>query len=213
VASLSGRIYVDLDDVLSETARAFLTLLEKEFGKTVAFDEITDFDLGKSFGLDADELARFMHLGHQPKILRGLRPIGGAIEGVNALYAMGYQIDVITGRPPATAEVSKAWLTDHRIPYHRLTFVDKYNHRGWYTPHPSAITLDELTRLDFCFAVEDSAAMALFLAGRLELPVALLERPWNQQITASDPKHLALIERCADWGEILEHFNHRRHAT
>ena len=48
-------IYVDLDDVLCETARGFLGLLQREFDRRVAFEDIRDFDLGVSFGLDEIE--------------------------------------------------------------------------------------------------------------------------------------------------------------
>ena len=38
-------IYVDLDDVLSETARAFVGLLARELGRRVAFESIHDFEV------------------------------------------------------------------------------------------------------------------------------------------------------------------------
>ena len=38
-------IYVDMDDVLTDSTEAFLAVLEQDFGKKVAFDEILDFDL------------------------------------------------------------------------------------------------------------------------------------------------------------------------
>ena len=47
--STKRRIYVDFDDVLAETARAYTTLLEQNYGKTVPFDAIWSFNLGISF--------------------------------------------------------------------------------------------------------------------------------------------------------------------
>ena len=64
--SASRRVYVDLDDVLAETGRAFLEVLERHFDRRVAFDEIHHFDLGRSFGLTPDELAEFMRRAHEP---------------------------------------------------------------------------------------------------------------------------------------------------
>jgi hypothetical protein len=45
-------IYVDFDDVLCETARALVALLQSHFGRTVAFDDVISFDLAVSFGLN-----------------------------------------------------------------------------------------------------------------------------------------------------------------
>jgi uncharacterized HAD superfamily protein len=201
-----GQIYVDLDDVLSETARAFTGLLELEFKKRVDFEDIFSFDLGQSFGLNVEELERFMHLVHLPEFLGALQPVGGAVEGLNALASQGYEIAVVTGRPPLTAEVSRAWLERHGVPYDRLTFVDKYGRGSPGTSDNSLITLDELTQCSFCFAVEDSSDMAAFLTAKMEVPVALLERPWNRAAEFTDPRSLAMIERCADWSVILERF-------
>ena len=46
-----SQIYVDLDDVLAETGRTFLQLLESEFGRRVEWDQVHDYDLGVSLGM------------------------------------------------------------------------------------------------------------------------------------------------------------------
>jgi uncharacterized HAD superfamily protein len=203
----SWQIYVDLDDVLSETARAFTGLLEQEFKKRVDFEDIFSFDLAQSFGLNVEELQRFMHLVHLPEFLSALEPVDGAVEGLKQLASLGYEIAVVTGRPPLTAEVSRAWLERHGVPYDRLTFVDKYGRGGFGASHNSVITLDELIQSGFFFAVEDSSDMAALLTTEMEVPVALLERPWNREVQFSDPRSVALIERCADWAAIVERFS------
>ena len=204
------QIYVDLDDVLSETARAFTGLLEQEFKKRVDFEEIFSFDLAQSFGLSVEELERFMRLVHLPEFLSALEPVDGAVDGLNELASLGYEIAVVTGRPPLTAEVSQAWLERHGVPYDRLTFVDKYGRGGFGAADNSAITLDELTQSSFCFAVEDSSDMAAFLTAKMKVPVALLERPWNREAQFSDPQSLALIKRYAHWPAIVERFDAHR---
>ena len=100
--SENHRIYVDFDDVLSESARALTKVLQQHYAKTVAFDDITSFDLSVSFGLTAREYAHFMHLAHDPNLLSALEPIGGAVDALNELVSMGYEIAIITGRPAET---------------------------------------------------------------------------------------------------------------
>jgi uncharacterized HAD superfamily protein len=204
--SKDRRIYVDFDDVLSETARAYATLLERHYAKTVTFDEMTSFDLGVSFGLNAQEYAHFMQLAHEPEVLGAFVPMGGAVNALEQFASMGFEIAVITGRPPGTTEVSRAWLDEHGFPYQQLVFVDKYSRAAEDDGYVRAITLGELAQRSFCFAIEDSGDMTAFLTETMALPVALLERPWNRQYQFLHPQAPSLVNRCVDWREIVECF-------
>jgi hypothetical protein len=116
---------------------------------------------------------------------------------------------VITGRPPFTSQATKEWLEKNRFPHHRLTFVDKYGRGELHPSYSTLITLDELARLDFCYAIEDSADMVAFLSTQMALPVALLERPWNRDYGFSDAKSHSLIDRCVDWTDVVASFCQR----
>ena len=185
------RIYVDFDDVLCATALGFLEILEREFGKTIGFDEIEDFDLGRSFDLDAAELARFFELVHEDEALVGLAPLEGALETLADWKAAGYDIEVVTGRPADTRVASEAWLEAHRVAFDRLIFVEKYGHaRG-------AMPLNEIVARDYAWVVEDSFATAerMALGGHR---VHLLDRPWNRIETRAE----APVLRSANWKEL-----------
>jgi len=54
----SKTIYVDFDDVLCETARHFLVVVEREFNKRIAYEELTDFDIE-----EASRRARSLNAG------------------------------------------------------------------------------------------------------------------------------------------------------
>jgi hypothetical protein len=198
------RIYVDLDDVLCETARAFLILLETHFAKTVTFDSIHSFNLGESFSLNPRELARLMNLAHDDGVLEHLAMIPGAKQGLDTFRAMGYDIAIVTGRPPSTEEATRFWLDANRIPYQQLIFVDKYGRSsgdGW---HRRALTLDELSQMNFVYAVEDSHDMAVFLSEKMGLRVALLDRPWNRIGPHHQRPLSPMVRRFADWSEIQQ---------
>ena len=55
----SQTIYVDMDDVLCETARGCLEIIERVFGKRVAYEQLTDFDLGNSCELSPRKLLSY----------------------------------------------------------------------------------------------------------------------------------------------------------
>ena len=119
-------IYVDMDDVICETGRGFLVLLEAEFGRRVEFEDVREFDLTKSFNMTQDEIEEFMERAHQPGFLGALPPMPGAVETIQAWAAEGYEIEVRTGRPPSTRACSEEWLKRHAVPFANLKFVDKY---------------------------------------------------------------------------------------
>ena len=188
-------IYVDMDDVLCETARALLAITEREFGKTIRYDQLNTFEVGEACGLETREIHELFRLAHDPEELLAMAPIEEAVSVLKQWSDAGHEIAIVTGRPPMTYEASIEWLARHRLPYHTFVMVDKYGR--FATENTMAISLTELTTKQFFFAVEDSPTMAKFLAEEMKVPVALLDRPWNRM----DGTH-ALINRYNDWQEI-----------
>lgn len=188
----SKNIYVDLDDVLCQTARHFLVIVERQFNKRIAYEELTDFDVGSSCGLTPAETDELYRIVHRHDELMRMAPIDDAIGALRQWQNDGYAIAIVTGRPPESFDPSLAWLARHRVPYDSFTMVDKYSR--FTTDNSQAIRLEELAQREYCWAVEDSLPMAHFLATRMELPVALIDCPWNR--VAVDHSN---VGRYADW--------------
>lgn len=172
-------IYVDFDDVLSETTRSFVNIVRNEFGKTVSYEAITSFDLKVSFQLTDREYLHLFHTIHQPDVLLGLPPVPGAVNALARWKNLGYSIAVVTGRLPGAYDASLEWLRQHQVPYDTFTIVDKYGRKEMDTA--IAEPLATLSEKSFCLAVEDSAAMARHLYSAMHTPVALIDRPWNRK--------------------------------
>ncbi|HTM07274.1 MAG TPA: bifunctional metallophosphatase/5'-nucleotidase [Verrucomicrobiae bacterium] len=187
-------IYVDMDDVLCETARALLAIAEREFGKKIPYDQLNTFEVGEACGLESHEIHELFRLAHHPEELLAMEPIEEAAAVLKQWSTAGYEIAIVTGRPPSTYDVSRAWLKRHEVPHQEFVMVDKYGR--FPTENTIAITLGELAARRFSFAVEDSPLMAKFLATEMKVPVALLDRPWNQM-----DDH-PLITRLGNWREI-----------
>lgn len=195
--SIGGTIYVDMDDVLCQAARHFLVIVEREFGKQIAYEQLTNFDVGQSCGLRPDERDELYRIVHRPDELLSMAPVSDAIAVLGSWEQRGFEIAIITGRPPETSETSIEWLRKHRVPFHSFTVVDKYSR--FATKQSGAISLSELAARRFCWAVEDSLPMAQYLADHMKLPVALIDRPWNR----TDSEHRR-ISRYPDWPAIAE---------
>jgi uncharacterized HAD superfamily protein len=195
--SKSRTVYVDLDDVLCETARHFLVIVEREFGKRITYEELTNFDIGTACGLRPEERDSLYRIVHEPDELLQMAPIDHAIATLHQWAGTGYEIAIVTGRPPDAYEPSLAWLAQHHVPQHSFTMVNKY--ARFDTENTVAISLDELASRDYCWAVEDSLPMAQYLASQMNVRVALIDCPWNR----SAENH-ANVGRFSDWATIAQ---------
>jgi uncharacterized HAD superfamily protein len=195
-------IYVDMDDVLCQAARHFLVIVEREFGKRFTYDQLTNFDVGQSCGLQVAEREELYRIVHRPDELLKMAPIEAAIPVLEQWKENGFEIAIVTGRPPDTYEASLAWLEKHQVSFHSFTVVDKYSR--FTTEKTIAISLAKLAAQRFCWAVEDSLPMAHYLAGQMKVPVALIDCPWNQ----TDAEHVG-VGRYHHWQAIAEAFTTR----
>ncbi|WP_300667688.1 bifunctional metallophosphatase/5'-nucleotidase [Desulfoluna sp.] len=188
-------IFIDLDDVISETTRTYPALVTREFGIDATYEEIAHFDLSHSFGLTRAQLEHLFHVVHQEEVLMGFSPVPGVRETLTTWQTAGYPLHVVTGRPPKTREVSLAWLTRENIPFDRFDICDKY---GRHDPSQgSFLTLDKIKGRPYTLAVEDSLSMATFLGEAMQVPTFLYNRPWNQTDTPCPT-----YTRCVSWRDI-----------
>ena len=87
------RIYVDFDDCLCETGRAFSKLALEMFNKHVPYDQIHYFELDRSFDLDADKLYISAHSSKESQA--AYRALGCTrAEEVNAELAAAEPFDI-----------------------------------------------------------------------------------------------------------------------
>jgi uncharacterized HAD superfamily protein len=193
----SNPIYVDLDDVLCQAARHFLVIVEREFGKKIRYEQLTNFDVGHACGLSSAERDELYRIVHQPDELLKMTPIEGALSVLKRWQEEGFEIAIVTGRPPESYEPSLEWLARHEVPCSSFTVVDKYSR--FATDSTTAISLNELAARRFCWAVEDSLPMAEYLAGQMKVPVALIDCPWNRTEAAH-----AEVSRYPDWSAIAD---------
>ena len=82
------RIYVDFDDCLCKTGRAFSKLAQKMFNKHVPYEQIHYFELDRSFDLDAKQYDRLMRRAHEPEILLSFDATPGAAQTIWKLLKM-----------------------------------------------------------------------------------------------------------------------------
>jgi len=156
---------------------------------------LTNFDIGTACGLQPEERDSLYRIVHEPDELIQMAPIDHAIATLHQWASTGFEIAIVTGRPPDAYEPSLAWLAQYHVPYDSFTMVNKY--ARFATENTVAISLEELAARNYCRAVEDSLPMAQYLASAMKVPVALIDCPWNR----TDAGH-ARVTRFHDWQAI-----------
>ena len=188
-------IYVDLDDVIAKTTCHYVEVLKREFGRTVDFEDITSFNLQKSFSLSETEYEYFFSLVHKPEVVLELEPFEGVVNVLNNWSDRGCEITVVTGRLTSAYDSSIEWLRASNIPFDSFIMVDKYSRP--VVDRNIAITLEEFSMMKFSLAVEDSVDMVHFIRQKVCCPVIIFDRPWNRNgILQPD------IQRYKTWEEI-----------
>jgi len=200
------RIYVDIDDVLSETIARLVDLLEHMHDRRVDPSEVEHFDLSRSFGLDANEIESFMERAHDDDVIESIEPTPGAADVLSQWQAAGDRVTLVTGRPPKTNAASRRWLEMHDLSHEALHHLDKWNRPGWNLTGLPSIRFDELSEFGFEFAVEDSLDTAVRLIEEFGIPVALMDRPWNRAVEPIAKKTRGLLIRCSNWLQVADAF-------
>lgn len=192
------KIYIDFDDVICETAKYFTKIAKELFGVDVPYREVQFFNLQKSFDLNDAQYEELMRVGHVPETLLAYEETKGASETIRKWGEEGHEVLVITGRPFDSYEPSRRWLDEHHLESVPLYCVDKYGRESFNRDCTYSMTLEDLYRMDFDFAVEDSPAAFVHLMHFKKCRVAVFHRPWNSQVDFPGNNFV----RCHSWEDI-----------
>ena len=192
------KIYIDYDDCLCETARAFTVIAERLFGKRVPYEKVRFFNLQDSFKLTDDEYEQIMIEGHLPEVLLSFEETPGASKVINEWIDKGYEVDIITGRPYSSYEISRIWLDKHGLDRVRLLCLNKYGRDGLFNTSDFNLELEDYYRMKFDYAIEDSPIAFSFFDHLPELKVMVYDRPWNRDCKLPNSNYF----RCPDWEYI-----------
>ena len=99
-------------------------------------------------------------------------------------------------------EPSRKWLDTHKLEKIPLYCVDKYGREIINQNCSYNMTLAELYKMDFDFAVEDSPSAFQHVAKFNHCKVAVYNRPWNKNSELPDSR----FKRCNNWKEIDKMF-------
>lgn len=193
------KIYVDMDDVLTETARELSRLAVALFDVHVPYEEIFAFDLKQSFHLTDEEYLHLMRGAHWGEVLASLPETPGAREGVVRLMEQGHEVFIVTGRPIQTADVSQTWLRNHGFPELPFRCLDKYGR--WMAADasdPRLLTREAFEQTHFDLFIDDSPLALDLLKPRRGCRILVFDRPWNRDYPLTSS-----MRRIHGWNEVV----------
>ena len=192
------KIYVDFDDCLCETARAFTDIADRLFGKKVPYENVRFFNLQKSFELNEEEYEKLMIEGHREEVLLSYEETPGASKTLNEWIDQGHEVSVVTGRPFSAYDSSRKWLDAHGLERVKLFSLDKYGRDNFIKNSEFNLKLEDYYKMKFDVAVEDSPMAFKFFNHLPELKVMVFNRPWNEDVELPGEN----FTRCMDWNQI-----------
>ena len=194
------RIYVDYDDCLCETARAFTGIAKELFGKTVPYEDVRFFNLQESFELSDEQYEELMREGHRGEVLLSYEETPMASETLNEWVVKVNEVSIITGRPKSAYEASREWLDRHGLGRIKLYCLNKYGRDAFIKNSEFSLELEDYYKMSFDYAVEDSPMAFKFFDHLPDLKVMVYDRPWNRDHLFPGDNYI----RCFDWGQIKE---------
>lgn len=193
------RIYVDIDDVLCETAASLCGLAARGFDRHVDYENVHVFDLQQVFGLTDEEMKRFAVLSHEPECLKNFPLTEGAVEGLKAFRDSGAEVDILTGRPAASHRATEEWLQSVGLGDFHVEYVNKYGRSFLHNPDdPPTVPLADLMKRRYDVAIDDSPVILKSLAEWKDTRVLVFDRPWNRSFELASN-----MTRVVGWKGVL----------
>lgn len=178
-----ARMAIDIDGVLADLLHDFLPLMNARFDCELRPEDITRYAFEDVARVPAEEMSSFMAGLADTDFYRRLLPLPGVPQALRCLQDR-YHLHLVTSRPARLKDQTLAWLAEHGIPYHRLSFRRR-PHKVFPEDAVDVVVEDD----------RDAAAHAAQFASR----VFLLDYPYNRQ-GVELPDHCL---RVRDWNEIV----------
>ena len=184
------RLCIDIDNVLAKTDQVMRRVIAKVTKKRVRlkYEEVVEFNYyecedEQQERISKKEWIQVHDLFSEPRYLRAIEPMPGAIYGLRRLARRG-TIHLATSRIRKARKATVEWLDNHGFPDHYLHFL-KHGEK-----HTSLRC--------FAAAVEDDYEQAKAFA-TCGTPCFLIRHPWNK--TKPPIKNIEWVD---DWKELTK---------
>lgn len=112
------RLLVDVDGTICNNLQRACQFIREEYGKDIHPDEITEWSYRfEDVGIELADVFEYL-LRERPKwYLQDLEPVPEAKRALADLSKSGYELTIVTHRPPETHHLTKQWLSEQDFTY------------------------------------------------------------------------------------------------
>lgn len=188
-------IAVDADEILAAFLEHFINYHNLKYKTSLKKDDVKSFKLEELFGIKEDDVLSRMNEYYESGEVLKIELVEGSIEGIESLLKKGYELQIITARPPHYKKDTIEWV--------RKYFPDKFKEIH-FAFNPFNKHSEKSTKAEICkqigakVLIDDNLVNALDCAGN-GITVYLMDAPWNQ--TEDLP---VKVVRVKSWKEITE---------
>lgn len=190
----SLHIAIDFDEVLFDLTRSLIDYLNPIYNTNIQYEDHFSFYLEEVWGVTIDEAKKRIDDFVQSEHHSTLSPVLYAKEVTRRLQRR-HTLHVVTGRCLTHKSPAEALLNEH--------FAEVFTGL-YFTNHFSDVHKDKaISKADLCIregmhVLIDDAPIHALGAAEKDIPVLLLDRPWNQGTAHTN------ITRVSDWLAIEE---------
>ena len=192
-------IAVDLDDVLSASAPAFVQFSNERWGTNLTVEDYHEH-WAELWGVDHQEVERRSREYTASKLYRHFKVHDDALEVLREL-SQEYKLVIATARRKEQETETLAWLEEHYSGiFDNVYFAgiwDKIDDRS-HVRSKSEIC----SQIEVDYLIDDQPRHCFSVAKDLKIPTLLFgDYPWNRQV-----KLAAGITRVKDWQAVKAYF-------
>jgi alkylated DNA nucleotide flippase Atl1/5'(3')-deoxyribonucleotidase len=193
-------VAIDIDEVLSAFHEPFLMHHNRTYGTAYTYPDTENrYYLEEFTGEPSEIVEKKIHEFVQTPVMQDAEPLPGAQAALDHLRQLGYELVVITARPPMYKPVTDRFMERH--------FPDVF--QGVHAiPHfvgsaltPAAGKLALCQQLGAQYLIDDNLGTATVVADAGMQAIVFGEYHWNQAEIL--PKG---VVRCKDWNAVKELF-------
>jgi 5'(3')-deoxyribonucleotidase len=160
----------DIDGVFADTFRAFVSVAKKEYGVSIEYDDITEYEFWNVIDISQDDCMEIMQRILDDPLEIGIRPLDGAVEVLKRLVGLG-SVLFVSARPES--ESILLWMDEY------LDAVDPTLIRveavGGHE-EKAQVLLKNGTR----YFIEDRLETCYLLDRASVIPI-VFDQPWNRK--------------------------------
>lgn len=194
-------IAVDIDDVIAESALAFVTYSNKKYGTHLTVDDYQDY-WGEVWKTDYEETQRRAKEYHASGYIATYAPIEGAYKALRQLKER-FKIVVLTSRSNSTNQLTRDWI-EKQYPdiFDDIVFSGFYNSM---TKSSSSMTKGGIAKsLGARYLIDDQIKHVLSAAELGMQGILFGNYSWNQARALHEN-----VTRVRNWQEVLSYFESR----